>query len=68
MNKWLWYFLVLIALSLLVFSFIKGNAILAIIAFLLAMFLKRYYQSIPLPRSIQERIDYSQEQKSKSHK
>ncbi|REJ29748.1 MAG: hypothetical protein C6P37_04675 [Caldibacillus debilis] len=57
MNKWLWYFLVVVAAVLLILSFLKGNALLAVLAFLLALFLRRFYDSIPLPKSIRERME-----------
>jgi len=57
MNKWLWYLLVVAATVLLILSFLKGNALLAVLAFLLALFLRRFYDSIPLPQSIRERME-----------
>jgi len=50
MNKWLWYSLVLIAIGLLLLSMLTGKLILSVMTLLLALFLKRYYHSIPLPK------------------
>lgn len=52
MNKWLWYTLVVADLVLLIMSVIRGDMILALLAFGLAMFLKRDLDKIPLPKAI----------------
>lgn len=49
MNKWLWYFLVVIALGLLIISLLTGKFVLSLFALVLTLFLKRYYHKIPLP-------------------
>jgi len=66
MNKWLWYFLVAVSTGILIFSFITGNALLAVLAFLLAMFLRRFMDSIPLPKSIRDRLERTPNSSKKS--
>lgn len=59
MNKWLWYSLVVVAAVLLFFSVMTGNALIAIVALGLTLFLKRYYHQIPLPKSFEKHKIYS---------
>ena len=49
MKKWIWNFLVIVALGLLIISAVNGNIILAILSLSLALFLKRYNERIKLP-------------------
>lgn len=59
MNKWLWYLLVLVAFGLLILSVLTGKLFLSLASLLLALLLKRYYHSIPLPKYITKNKIYS---------
>lgn len=52
MNKWLWYGLVMVAVWLLIISFVDKSSLHAIIALFLALILKTQYRHIPLPKAI----------------
>ena len=52
MNKWIWYGLVIVAVWLLINSFLNQNFVYALIALALALVLKTQYQNIPLPKAI----------------
>ncbi len=52
MNKWLWYGLVIVAVWLLINSFLNQNFVHAIFALAIALVLKTQYRHIPLPKGI----------------
>ena len=66
MNKWLWYFCVLVAGVLLIIGVIAKNTFYIALAFVLALLLKGYTKSIPRPKSydkIQEKNAEAYERK-----
>lgn len=50
MNPFLWYMLVMVDISLLIFSVIKRNLIISLGALVLVLVLNKYKNSIPLPK------------------
>ncbi len=59
MNKWMWYFGVVIATFFFILSLLTGQILPSIMAFSIALFLKRYYDKIPLPRVYTKNNVYS---------
>lgn len=59
MNKWVWYSLVVLAVWLLVHSFVEKDFLKGIIALVIALFLKKQYHNIPLPNAIIKHQIYS---------
>jgi hypothetical protein len=54
MKPWLWYLLVVVDGVLLISSFFIANILLAVIAFIMVLVLKRYYGGIPLPEQYEK--------------
>ena len=50
MNKWIWYAGVVAAMVLFILSLLTGKILLSIISLIFALFLKQFYNKIPLPR------------------
>lgn len=50
MKTWEWYLMVCISLALLIISFITKNIFIALFAFGIAMYIKKYTSSIPIPK------------------
>lgn len=59
MNKWLWYSLVVVAVVMLILSMFTGQIGLSITALALALLLKRFYHTIPLPNYVTKNKVYS---------
>ncbi|MCM3726582.1 hypothetical protein M3226_12880 [Neobacillus cucumis] len=59
MNKWLWYSFVVVAVVLLILSMLTGRIGLSITTLALALLLKRFYHTIPLPDYLTKNKVYS---------
>ncbi|MGG5253642.1 hypothetical protein ACQYAD_09110 [Neobacillus sp. SM06] len=59
MNKWMWYAGVVAAMVLFILSLLTGKILISIISLIFALFLKRFYHKIPLPRVYTKNKIYS---------